>query len=222
MAKANKWGEILGSLSNALKGKTVKRPKRERENPFDIFPEWFKSIFAKDKVAKDRETNREKDGYSTGVETYLARKKAHKKRTSVDFNDSDYTGKMPFSSPKEEQSTAVPTNTDENLDMSLEGVEYNNPVISTKPTPTSIKMGVPRPGPSTFIQTARYNPATKRLNVMYTDGTIFPYYDVSPHLADFIMTKKSNHSPGQSMLNTIFKGHGTTRADQINDIEDGM
>ena len=117
-----------------------------------------------------------------------------------------------------------PTNTDmSDFDEVEMGVtEYSNPIISTLPTPTSEKLGVPRPGPSTFIQPGKYNPQTKRLNIQYTDGTIFPYENVSPELADYILTKKPAHSPGRSVLDTIFKGHGTTKNDEIADINEGM
>lgn len=219
MAKMNRWNDILGSISKGLKGS--RRKKKEDFNPFDIFPDWFKGVFTKN-ADKDKKTVEEKD-YTTGVETYLARKKAHKKRTSPGFDDSQYTIKQTkFSSPPDTQEIAAPTNMGGYTDDELNGIEYNDPVISTKPTPTSIKMGVSRPGPSTFIQTAKYNPQTKRLNVQYTDGTIFPYNNVSMELADRILKKKAYHSPGQEMLNTIFYGHGTTRADQISDINEGM
>jgi hypothetical protein len=219
MAKLNRIGEVFNAVSNAFKGKT-RKPKAE-ENPFDIFPSWFKSVFSR-KADKDRETNQEKDGYSTGVETYLARKKAHKKRTSVDFNDDQYVIKTPFSSPSAEQENAAPTNMGEYSELEQGGIEYADPVISTKPTPTSERMGVPRPGPSTFIQTARYNPQTKQLNIQYTDGKIFPYQNVSMEMADRILNKRAYHSPGQTLLDTIFYGHGTTKADEISDIEEGM
>ena len=62
MAKLSKWGDILGSLSNAMKGKITKRRKKDDFNPFDIFPDWFKSAFSKKAEQKDRETNQEKDG----------------------------------------------------------------------------------------------------------------------------------------------------------------
>ena len=39
---------------------------------------------------------------------------------------------------------------------------------------------------------------------------------------DKILKKKSYYSPGQTLLNTIFYGHGTTRGDEIADIEEGM
>lgn len=229
MAKLSKWGDILGSLSNAMKGKTTRRKKKTEFNPFDIFPDWFKSAFSKKAENKDKETNEQKDGYSTGVENYLARKKSHKKFTPTEYNDNyakaaPYQKDVNFSSPDESQEMAAPTNMGEynELEGMWKGIAYSDPIISTKPTPTSEKLGVPRPGPSTFIQTARYNPETKRLNVQYTDGTIFPYQNVSLELADRILNKKAYHSPGQEMLNTIFYGHGTTRADQIDDIEEGM
>lgn len=218
MAKLNKWNDIIGSISNALGGK--KRKKKDDFNPFDIFPDWFKSAFTK-KAEKDKQTVEEKDN-TTGVESYLARKKAHRKRTPVEYNDNQYTIKTPFSAPKDNQAINVPTNMGEYDDTFYDGVSYDDPVISTKPTPTSEKLGLPRPGPSSFIQTARYNPMSKRLNIQYTDGTIFPYYDVSPELADTILKKKNYHSPGQTLLSTIFYGHGTTRADQIGDINEGM
>lgn len=217
----NKWNEVLDNLSNSLKGKTRKRKKVESD-PFDIFPSWFKSIFSN---KKDKEISEEKDGYSTGVENYLARKKAHKKVTPTTYNDSQYTGKYTkFSSPPDTQEITAPTNMGEynELEGMWKGIAYPDPVISTKPTQTSVERGVSRPGPSTFIQTARYNPETKRLNIQYTDGKIFPYNNVSMELADRILNKKAYHSPGQTLLNTIFYGHGTTRADEISDIEDGM
>lgn len=215
----NKWEDILSSQGNALR--TNKRSRKAESNPFDIFPDWFKSAY--DPIGKDKETNIQKDDYKTGVDNYLARKRAHKKRTPTTYNDQVYTGKgTKFSSPPAEQQIIEPTNMGEYNDEEAVSINYSDPVISTKPTPTSIKMGVPRPGPSTFIQTARYNPQTKRLNIAYTDGTIFPYENVSPELADRILKKKNYHSPGQTLLNTIFKGHGTTKADEIYDIEEGM
>lgn len=212
-------GEVFNAVSNAFEGKS-RKPKAE-ENPFDIFPSWFKSVFSR-KADKDRETNQEKDGYLTGVETYLSKKKAHKKRTAVDYNDDQYVIKTPFSSPSADQENVAPTNMGEYSGLEQGGIEYADPVISTKPTPTSEKMGVPRPGPSTFIQTARYNPQTKQLNIQYTDGKIFPYQNVSMEMADRILNKRAYHSPGQTLLDTIFYGHGTTKADEISNIEEGM
>lgn len=211
MAKLNKWQDVIDKTNEGYslaKGST---------DPFDI-------SFAdeEDTYKKDRDTNKRKDGYSTGVESYLARKKSHKKTTPTTYNDSEYVGKKPFSSPPAQQQIAAPTNTGEMEGFGAEALEYNDPVISTKPTPTSEKLGLPRPGPSSFIQTARYNPQTKRLNIQYTDGKIFPYENVSPELADSILEKRANHSPGQELLNTIFYGHGTTKADEIADINDGM
>lgn len=214
----NLWENITNTISKAIGG----RRRKAKDDPFDIFPDWAKSPEDNAAIEKDRETNKEKDGYSTGVENYLARKKAHKKRTAVDFNDSNYVIKSAFSSPKEEQQITAPTNMGEYTELEEQGISYSDPVISTKPTPTSRKLGVPRPGASTFIQTARYNPMSKRLNILYTDGKVFPYYDVSPELADRILKKKSDHSPGQTLLNTIFYGHGTTKGDQISNIDEGM
>lgn len=221
MKKMNKWGEILSNQAKAL-GNNARRSKKADAAAFDIFPEWFTSAVSQSAIEKDKATSEEKDGYKTGVENYMARKRAHRKITPTQYNDYSYTVKTAFSSPKEEQQAIEPTNMGEYSELESQGVEYNDPVISTKETPTSRKLGVPRPGPSTFIQTARYNPATKRLNIAYTDGTIFPYHDVSPELADKILKKKAYHSPGQTLLNTIFYGHGTTRGDQITDIEEGM
>jgi hypothetical protein len=228
MARNNIWGKVITSLSNSLRGRVNKRSKKSESSPFDIFPDWFKSVFSKN-ADKDKETNEVKDNNKTGVDNYLARKKSHKKFTPTEYNGdygqaAPFQKNVPFSSPDESQSMSVQSNDteDEYENAFYDGVSYDNPVISTKPTPTSERLKVPRPGPSTFIQTARYNPATSRLNVQYTDGTIFPYYDVSPELADRILKEKTYHSPGQTMLATIFKGHGTTKADQINDIEEGM
>lgn len=223
MGRVNKWKNIISSLSNALGGK--KRAKKNDGNAFDIFPDWFKSAFSK-RAENDRQTVEEKDN-TTGVDSYLARKKSHKKFTPTEYNDNygkaaPYQKDLKFSSPSEEQQINAPTNTGEYDDTFYDGVDYDDPVISTKPTPTSEKMGVPRPGPSTFIQTAKYNPMNKRLNILYTDGKIFPYHNVSPELADSILKKKNYHSPGQELLNTIFYGHGTTKADEISDINEGM
>lgn len=215
MAKLNKWENVLSSMGDKLKG-SVKQPS---EDPFDIFPEWAKTD---NDLQKDKKTNKEKDGLTTGVDNYLARKKAHKKRTSVDFNDDNYVIKTPFSAPSTEQQTNAPTNMGEYADLEENGVSYNDPVISTKPTPTSEKLGLPRPGPSSFIQTAKYNPLTKQLNIAYTDGKIFPYHDVSPEMADMILKKKNYHSPGQTLLDTIFYGHGTTKGDEISSLDEGM
>ena len=217
MAKLNRWKGILSSMANALGGKT--RRKKAEKDPFDIFPDWFKSNISNN---KDREINQEKDGVTTGVDNYLARKKSHKKFTPTTYNGASYNKKVPFSSPDAEQEIAAPTNMGEYNELENPSIEYADPIISTKVTPTSERLKVPRPGPSTFIQTARYNPQTKQLNVMYTDGKIFPYQNVSLELADRILNKKAYHSPGQEMLNTIFKGHGTTKADEIADIEEGM
>ena len=217
---AKKWGQILAKQAESLGGK--KRKPNTEPYGFDIFPDWFTSAVQESALEKDKQTNKEKDDYRTGVETYLARRKAHRKKTSPGFDDSQYVIKTPFSSPDTDQSMTEPTNMGEYDDFGYESVEYDDPVISTKPTPTSEKLGVPRPGPSTFIQTARYNPQTKQLNIAYTDGTIFPYQDVSPELADQILKKKNYHSPGQTLLSTIFKGHGTTKGDEIDSIEEGM
>lgn len=217
---AKKWGQILAKQSEALGGR--KRKANPDPYGFDIFPEWFTSAVQENALEKDKHTNKEKDDYRTGVDNYLARKKAHRKRTSPGFDDSQYVIKTPFSSPPKEQAITEPTNMGEYEEIEQEGVAYDDPVISTKPTPTSEKMGLPRPGPSSFIQTARYNPQTKQLNIAYTDGKVFPYHDVSPELADAILKKKNYHSPGQTLLNTIFKGHGTTKGDEISDIEEGM
>lgn len=216
MAKINKWDSILSSTGDRLKGSLK---KQKEQDPFDIFPEWAESDYA---LEKDKKTNKEKDGLTTGVDNYLARKKAHKKRTSVDFNDDNYVIKTPFSAPPTEQETNAPTNMGEYADLEENGVSYNDPVISTKPTPTSEKLGLPRPGPSSFIQTAKYNPLTKQLNIAYTDGKIFPYHDVSPEMADMILKKKNYHSPGQTLLDTIFYGHGTTKGDEISSLDEGM
>ena len=219
MGKVNRWSKILSSLSGLMKGRQ-RQQKKDDFNPFDIFPDWYKSAIETN-ATKDKETVEEKDN-TTGVENYLAKKKAHKKITSTTYNNPNYNMNTKFSSPKTEQSINAPTNMGEYNDLESVSMSYADPVISTKETPTSIKMGVPRPGPSTFIQTARYNPATKQLNVQYTDGTIFPYHDVSPELADEILRQRNNHSPGQTMLGTIFTGHGTTKGDEISDIEEGM
>lgn len=220
MAKMNKWGQVLNSLSRALGGKAKRKSTKQEQNPFDIFPSWFKSVFSRKADNKDKESVA-KDKYSTGVETYLSGRKSRKQKTPVTYNDENYDIQSDFSSPSENQEINAPTNMGEYNELEGE-VSYSDPVISTKPTPTSEKLGLPRPGASSFIQTARYNPQTKRLNILYTDGKIFPYQNVSPELADRILKKQSFHSPGQELLNTIFYGHGTTRADEIFDIEDGM
>lgn len=204
----------LGILNKAFAN--MKKRNQPKVNPaFDIFPEEMQSQYENQ---EDREVSKEIDGHDTGFETYL-----HKRRSKSDgkYAPAKET-ETKFSSPDDEQQIAAPTNMGEYDDLESTGVSYDDPVISTKPTPTSIKMGVPRPGPSTFIQTARYNPQTKRLNVQYTDGTIFPYENVSPELADDILKKRASHSPGQEMLDTIYYGHGTTKADEIYDIEEGM
>ena len=217
----NKWGQILSSQSRAL-GNRARREKKADQAAFDIFPEWFTSAVTQSALEKDKQTVEQKDDYKTGVENYMARKRAHRKITPTQYNDYSYTVKTPFSSPDADQSQVAPTNVGGYEELENTSVSYDDPVISTKDTPTSKRLGVKRPGPSTFIQTARYNPQTKQLNVQYTDGRIFPYHDVSPELADRILKKKNYHSPGQTMLATIFKGHGTTRADMIDDIEEGM
>ena len=227
MGKMNKWGQILSSQSRALgnyakRAKKADNAKNDWAAAFDIFPDWAKSAIADNALSKDKQTVEQKDDYKTGVENYMARKRAHRKITPTEYNDYSYTVKTPFSSPDTDQSQVEPTNIGGYEEVEDTSVSYDDPVISTKDTPTSIKRGIARPGPSTFIQTARYNPQTKQLNVQYTDGTIFPYHDVSPELADAILKKKNYHSPGQTMLATIFKGHGTTRADMIDDIEEGM
>lgn len=223
MAKLNRIGEVFNAVSNAFKGKT-RKPKAE-ENPFDIFPSWFKSVFSR-KADKDRETNQEKDGEDPyALNNYLFKRKPYKEFTPTTYNDDKVAKQITkFSSPNGSQEMAAPTNMGEygELEGMWKGVSYSDPVISTKPTPTSERMGVPRPGPSTFIQTARYNPETKQLNIQYTDGKIFPYQNVSMEMADRILNKRAYHSPGQTLLDTIFYGHGTTKADEISDIEEGM
>ena len=221
MGRTSKWGEILSSQTRAL-GNNARREKKADQASFDIFPEWFTSSITQSALDKDKETVKQKDEYKTGVENYMARKRAHRKITPTQYNDYSYTIKTPFSSPTTEQENIAPTNVGGYEEREDTSVSYDDPVISTKDTPTSIKLGVKRPGPSTFIQTARYNPSTQQLNIQYTDGSIFPYYDVSPELADMILKKKTYHSPGQTLLNTIFKGHGTTKADRIENIEEGM
>lgn len=221
MTNEKKWDKAIQATSKALGNKATRQP--EKTDPFDIFSTEFMSKYGGvNFMDKDRQTSREKDDYKTGVENYLARKKAHRKSTPTEYNDEQYTIKTPFSSPEEDQQIVAPTNMGEYNDEELGSFEYSDPIISTKPTPTSEKLGLPRPGPSSFIQTARYNPNSKRLNIQYTDGKIFPYYDVSPELADEILTKKAYHSPGQTLLGTIFYGNGTTSADEITDIEEGM
>lgn len=223
MGKMNKWGNILSAQAKAL-GNVSRREKKADNAAFDIFPEWFTSAITNNALEKDKQTNKEKDDYKTGVENYLAKKRSHKKRTPVTYNNPEdpINKQRKFSSPPVEQSSQVPTNVGGYEEIEDTSVSYSDPIISTKETPTSKKMGVPRPGPSTFIQTAKYNPATKQLNIQYTDGSIFPYHDVSPELADAILKKKTYHSPGQTLLDTIFYGHGTTKADRITDIEEGM
>lgn len=219
MAKMNKWGQIINSIASAFKGKTRKK-KNDNSAAFDVFPSWFKSAIERSGT-KDKETVEQKDNVA-GVDSYIARKKSHKKFTPTTYNGVRYDAKTPFSSPDTEQQIVEPTNMGEFSEIEDVSVSYNDPVISTKPTETSKKLGLPRPGPSSFIQTARYNPATKRLNIAYTDGKIFPYENVSPELADSILKKKNYHSPGQTLLDTIFYGHGTTKGDEISDVEEGM
>lgn len=207
-------GVMNKAFENMAKKKTV--------NPaFDIFPEDMQSQMENQ---TDKEINQEVDNNKTGVETYLSRKNANRKKTPTTYNDEQYAKKTGFSSPDETQEIVEPTNTDMSDFDEVEGAvtDYADPIISTLPTPTSEKMGVPRPGPSTFIKTAKYNPQSKRLNVEYTDGTIFPYENVSQEMADKILTEKAAHSPGRTMLDTIFYGHGTTKADEIQNIEEGM
>lgn len=218
MGKLNRWAGILSALGNILKGRGVGKRNKERAeilDDFDIDPE--------KPLSEDWATVQAKDNYgTTGVDNYLAKRKAHKKITPTTYNNPNFDINSEFSSPDTDQSISEPTNMGEFDDLESAGVSYDDPVISTKPTQTSIERGLPRPGPSSFIQTARYNPATRQLNIAYTDGKVFPYHDVSPELADKILKMKSNHSPGQSLLNTIFYGHGTTKGDEISDIEEGM
>lgn len=222
MAKLNKWNDILSATSSALGGK--KRSKKDDFDPFDIFPDWFVSS-VEGQAEKDKQTVKQKDDIDPySLNNYLGRKRARKGITATTYNDGKVAKQLQskFSSPPAEQESNAPTNMGEYSDMEIENWDYDNPVISTKETPTSKKLGLPRPGPSSFIQTAKYNPTTKQLNIAYTDGTIFPYQNVSPELANSILNKKKYHSPGQELLNTIFYGHGTTRADQIGDINEGM
>ena len=218
MAKLGRWANILSAIGNIFKGRGAGKKNEQRAEileDFDIDPE--------KPLSEDWATVQAKDNYgTTGVDNYLAKKKAHKKITETTYNNPNFDINSEFSSPDADQQTNEPTNMGEFDDLESASVSYNDPVISTKPTPTSEKMGLPRPGPSSFIQTARYNPATRQLNIAYTDGTIFPYHDVSPELADKILKMKNNHSPGQTLLNTIFYGHGTTKGDEISDIEEGM
>lgn len=218
MAKLGRWASILSAIGNIFKGRGAgKKNEQQAEilEDFDIDPE--------KPLSEDWATVQAKDNYgTTGVDNYLAKKKAHKKITETTYNNPNFDINSEFSSPDADQQTNEPTNMGEFDDLESASVSYNDPVISTKPTPTSEKMGLPRPGPSSFIQTARYNPQTRQLNIAYTDGTIFPYHDVSPELADEILKKKNYHSPGQTLLNTIFYGHGTTKGDEISDIEEGM
>ena len=207
----------LGIMNKAFAN--MKKRKQPTIDPaFDIFPEEMQSQYENQ---NDKEISKEKDDYQTGVDAYLAKKKS---KSDGKYTPAPYEPETQFSSPDDTQETTEATNTnmDDFQDLEVGTTEYSDPIISTKPTPTSIKMGVPRPGPSTFIQTAKYNPQTKRLNVQYTDGTIFPYENVSPELADDILKKRANHSPGQEMLDTIYYGHGTTKNDEISDIDEGM
>ena len=223
MSRASKWATILSSQAKALGNNARRARKADKiKDPFDIFPDWAVSAISNNAFEKDKQTVEEKDNYKTGVENYMARKRAHRKITPTEYNSYDYTVKTPFSSPEPEQYNEAQTNMGGYEELEESAVNYDNPVISTKDTPTSIKLGVKRPGPSTFIQTAKYNPETKQLNIQYTDGKIFPYYNVSSALADKILKKKTYHSPGQELLNTIFKGHGTTKMDRIASIEEGM
>ena len=112
MAKLSKWGDILGSLSNAMKGKITKRKKKDDFNPFDIFPDWFKSAFSKKAEQKDKETNQEKDGEDPyALNNYLFKRKPHKEFTPTTYNDDNIAKQITkFSSPNESQETAAPTN----------------------------------------------------------------------------------------------------------------
>lgn len=218
MAKLGRWASILSAISNIFRGRGAGKKDKQKSEVIEDF-----DIDLEKPLSKDRETVQAKDNYgTTGVDNYLAKKKAHKKITSTTYNNPNFDMNAEFSSPDVDQSMSEPTNMGEFDELESASVSYNDPVISTKPTPTSEKMGLPRPGPSSFIQTARYNPQTRQLNIAYTDGTIFPYHDVSPELADEILKKKNYHSPGQTLLNTIFYGHGTTKGDEISDIEEGM
>ena len=58
MAKLNKWNDILNATSSALGGK--KRSKKDDFDPFDIFPDWFKTPL-ENKAENDRQTNKQKD-----------------------------------------------------------------------------------------------------------------------------------------------------------------
>ena len=210
----------LGIMNKAFEN-MKKRNQPKIDPAFDIFPEEMQSSFENQ---EDRYISREVDGNDTGFDNYLKKRKAKKQKTPTEYNEPPFERKTAFSSPDDTQEIVEPTNTDmSDFDEIETGVtEYSDPIISTLPTPTSKKMGVPRPGPSTFIQTGKYNPQTKRLNVQFTDGSIFPYENVSPELADYILTKKSAHSPGRAILNTIFYNHGTTKNDRIDNIDEGM
>lgn len=100
-----------------------------------------------------------------------------------------------------------------------------NDLWSTKETPTSLKLGVARPGPSTFVQAAKYFPDRKQLNVQYTDGKIFPYKNVSQEdvdgmvYADSIGQVVTGTGDHISDGNRFFKGKGTTAADEIGSLD---
>ena len=208
----------LGIMNKAFEN-MKKRNKPEVNPAFDIFPEDMQSQYENQ---TDKEVSREVDDYKTGVETYLNKKKSKKDITPTEYNENNFDTESEFSSPDIEQENPVITNEGGYEELEDTSVSYDDPVISTKPTPTSEKLGLARPGPSSFIQTAKYNPSTRQLNIAYTDGKVFPYHNVSPEMADKILKERPDHSPGQTVNKTIFKGHGTTKADEIDSIEEGM
>ena len=221
MAKINKWGEIVSSQSNALKGEG-QRSKNNENIPANEYPDWLTSAVTKSAISKDKESVEQKDNKNKNISTTLDTKQAQKSITPTEYNDEDYEEETEFSSPSQDQESIEPTNIGGYEDYEDTSVSYDDPVISTKPTPTSEKLGLARPGPSSFIQTAKYNPSTRQLNIAYTDGKVFPYHNVSPEMADKILKERPDHSPGQTVNKTIFKGHGTTKADEIDSIEEGM
>ena len=131
MAKLNKWNDILSATSSALGGK--KRSKKNDFDPFDIFPDWFKTPL-ENKAENDRQTNKQKDDNDPyELNNYLFRKKAKKGVTPTTYNDKKIEKQITkFSSPPAGQQANAPTNMGEYSDMEIENWDYDNPVISTK------------------------------------------------------------------------------------------
>lgn len=168
---------------------------------------------AREDNQKDRESvKKDKKSVGNGID-YLAE---HKKLESVDETPK-------FSSPPTEQENEIATNSPNPQPTET----YNEKDLwSTLETPTSKKMGWKRPGISTMVSGMRYNPNTQRLNVQYRDkqgnpSKVFPYENVSPEEVEKIVLG-GDGSIGHSVLSTIFTQKGTTKNDQIENIEEGM